>query len=59
MTILVFFADLWKMIVQLFSLFSGVELLVIFVSVAFVAFYFYFLADWGMNPGKYKKRCNH
>ena len=47
------------MIAQLFSLFNGVELLAVLVSIALVAFYFYFLADWGMNPGKYKKRRNH
>lgn len=59
MAMLAFFAALRKMIAQLFSLFNGVELLAVLVSIALVAFYFYFLADWGMNPGKYKKRRNH
>lgn len=54
MTILGFFGDLWKILVQFFSLFSVLELVIFIVWGAFCCFAAYALIDWGMNPRKYR-----
>ena len=54
MTMLGFFGDLWKILVQFLSLFSVLELVIFIVCGTFCCFASIALIDWGMNPKKYK-----
>lgn len=54
MTILGFFSDLWRILVQFLSLFSGLELVIFIVWGGLCCYAAFALIEWGMNPGKYK-----
>ena len=56
MTILSFFSDLWKILIEYLSLLSDAELLVIIVFTVVFSVFLYVLCDWGMNPRKYESR---